>query len=237
VDGKMPEDRDFVIGADVAMVGASNSCLAIYDVRSREKVAEFASQGFMAHEFAKIGLAYCKWFKGTREDGAYHIWESQGPGGIYGGCLLQTDFRNFYYQRNEKSEAEKESDIPGWASTKTGKFRLLGAYAKGLSERGSITNRSRDAILEAHEYILVPGGGVKHQRDAETSDVSDKGSLHGDLVIADALAFKVLGEFRGKIEEEKPVPRNCFAARQKRYQEKRKTKLADRWHEKEESWV
>ena len=84
--------------------------------------------------------------------------------------------------------ARKQSDTPGWFSTKEGKLSLLGDYRKALAS-GEFINRSYQAIREAREYVFTATGSVEHARSINTVDPTGARENHGDRVIADALVL------------------------------------------------
>ena len=198
-DGKPLGDRSYVMGGDIAAgTSASNSCLAIADAKSGEKVAEFVSPTIMPHDLAKMAVELARWFRG-----AYMIWEANGHGRIFGNCVIELGYGNVYYRRREESRSKKTSDVPGWWSTRESKLALLGEYRLLLSD-GRYINRSEDALKECSDYLFRPNGTVAHVSSTDDEDPSGANENHGDRVIADALCAKMLHERMPSVTDAPP---------------------------------
>lgn len=211
--GELPRDRRYTVGADVSHgTGASNSTLSIVDLKTGEKVGEFArSHNIMPQDFARIAVATCRWF-----NDAYLIWEANGPGRLFGNVVIdELGYRNFYHRRQEDKVVKTRTDIPGWWSTKQTKEPLLGMYQLALA-RGQFINHSKIAIEECRRYMIQGDGSVAHSDSiAGAKDPTGARDNHGDRVIADALACRALKE-RPDLEtdsQEERVPSGCLAAR------------------------
>lgn len=229
--GRFPSDRKYALGVDISMgTGASNSCISVADARTREKVAEYVSSNIKPQALAKVAVAMARWFGAKpvqRRDiyaedaenrlvgGAFLIWESNGPGRLFGDKVLELGYRDIYYRRKEKSLGQRQTDIPGWAQTPESKLALLGDFRAALND-GSYVERSRWAVREAREYVFEPNGKVSHSRSVSTLDPTGARSNHGDLVMADALCWRGVKELAGAVErppEEEEPPIGSFAWR------------------------
>lgn len=229
-DGKPPRDRSYAVSADIAAgTGASNSVLSVADLTTKEKVAEYASPSIDPHEFAVLAVAVAHLFTGPRGP-AHMIWESNGPGRIFGGKVLDLGFRNIFYRKQEERLGKPSSDYPGWYSNKDSKMKLLADYRDALSGEKFI-NRSREAIKECGDYVYVKGGnGVAHISAANTEDPSGARDNHGDRVIADALLWKVSAEHaRAEKTFRASVPDVCPAARRAAYEKAKSREGAYAW--------
>ena len=209
-----PRDREYAMGIDVAAgTGASNSCISVVDMLTGEKVLEFAWHKIMEHELGHLAVALARWFKGKNGNGARMIWEARGPGHNFGQTVLSLGFRNVYWAKDEIGVARKVSDKPGWNPSIENKRLLLGDYRTSLGQ-GVFVNRSRQALDECLEYIQVAGDKVEHSKAAKSENITEKGTSHGDRVIADALASKLLGEVsRDDTVESPPIPVGSLAWR------------------------
>jgi len=67
-------------------------------------------------KFAKISVAISKWLRNKDGDGAYLIWERNGPGVPYGNKVVELGYSNIYFQESETSVTRKSTDTPGWWS-------------------------------------------------------------------------------------------------------------------------
>jgi len=220
---EMPTDRDFVAGVDVSFgTGASSSTLVVLDKRTGEKVAEYANSKISPEDFAGLATAICRWFRGASQAGAKLIWEANGGSGrAFGKKVLDTGYRNIWWRRSEEKLTKLRTDIPGWFSTKDGKHALLVQYRDALHAETCL-NRSMTALNECMEYVVDASGDVVHSRSKAGSGVDPTGARanHGDLVIADALANRLLSETQVKPKaKEMKRPENSFFGRRKRSRE------------------
>ena len=191
-----PSDmHDYVIGVDVSQgTGASESAASVIDRHTGEKVAELADNQITPNKFAELCVALCHWFKGPGGRPAFLIWEATGPGRTFGKTVIEEcRFGNVYYAINDQRITKRESDRPGWFSTQEGKKDLLANYRDVLFSRVFI-NPSKKALRQAGEFVYLPNGRVEHGGAVNTIDPTDKGDNHGDVVIADALAAKIIRE-------------------------------------------
>jgi len=218
-DGRPSNDHQYVAGVDTsAGTGASNSCVSISDRTTREKVAEYANPFILPEEFAVATVALCRWF-----NDAFLIWESNGPGRSFGEKVLKVGYSNIYFRENEISLSHKITDIPGWFPTRENKHALLsryrygiGSYIDGILNHQEYLIRSIRSFTEAQEYIRTPDGALEHVSSLTSDDPSGAAANHGDMVIADALTWKVVsGEEISKAEANEDMPENCMAARRK----------------------
>ena len=218
--GRIPGDIECVLGIDVsAGTGASNSCISIGNKKTKEKIGEFSSANVAPHTLAKIAVALARWC-----NNGYLVWEANGPGSIFGPCVLELGYRNIYYRKNDKSISAKVSDTPGWYSTKDAKLALLGEYRKALATRAFI-NRSYYSLRECREYVFLASGSVEHSRSVNNVDPTGARENHGDRVIADALCWKGLKEFKNVVTRKAIVHPDCLMARRQEILDKQKNKL------------
>ena len=227
LDGKdrPPLEHKYAVGTDVsAGTGASNSCLAIYDMTTCEKIGEYVNSHIRPEQFAKQTHAICRWF-----GNAYLIWESGGPGRQFGSRVMELGYGNVFLRKREEALSGKVSDIPGIVTTKEVKMLFLGEYRSAV-ESGACINRSKEALQETLEYIFAPDGGIEHSRSCSRMDPSGAKANHGDRVIADALAWKALRERNIKpVIEEKVIPVGSLAWRNQRREEARQLNARDGW--------
>lgn len=227
-EGKPPKDRRYFIACDIATgTGASNSVIAIGDGLTREKIGEWACSNMLPHDMAKVAAALGWFFEGLGGP-AVIIWEANGPGRIFGKTLMDLGYTAVFYRpKDEKSVVKKDSLVPGWYSTRELRSELLGEHRRAMAVREFI-DRSAEAIDECREYVYQPDGWVVHSRAANSIDPTGARDNHGDRVIATALLWKLMKEFKPVQEEQAPrVPDNSFHARRERYLTEAKAK--DRW--------
>ncbi|MBN1460884.1 MAG: hypothetical protein JXA57_15230 [Armatimonadetes bacterium] len=216
------EGGQYVIGGDIAAGtrvggrGASNSCLSVVDRDSGEKVAEYVVNGVQPHELAKTAVALAKWY-----NGAFLIWEANGPGKAFGDNVLDLGWGRIYFRQNERSIGHEVSTTPGWWSTREAKYTLLSEYRRALGT-GAFRNHSQQALLECEEYVFIAGGAVAHAGSVATEDPSEARDNHGDRVIADAVAWRAVKETSYTEEPEEEEPEFCYASRQRAARQKRR---------------
>jgi hypothetical protein len=218
LDGKgRPPRGSYVCGADIsAGTGASNSCLAVVDRQTGEKVAEYVNSRVDPAELASIAVAMCKWF-----NDAYLVWEANGPGRIFGGRVIALGYGRVFYRKNERSITKKVTEYPGWHSTPDDKTELLGEYRRVLTS-GEFVNRSREAIAECRSYVVAQNGVPCHSAALDDSDPTGARHNHGDRVIADALCVRGMKEVSPrKVEEDRNFPAGSFGWRREQRRRER----------------
>jgi hypothetical protein len=230
-EGKVPDNwDDIVIGADIASGSggemSSNSSASIVRRSTGEKVGEITDNLINPHDFALYCLALCKWF-----NGAYLIWERNGPNGAQFGKVVKDEgYRNIFYPTREMRLDFVSSKEPGfWTDAET-KAILLGSYAEALWTR-SFINHSEPALRECSHYVQN-GNKIEHDRSlaSATEDPTAIGESHGDRVIADALAFRGMNAL-SRIQEDKPAPEpppNSMGGR-RLAREREASKVKRRW--------
>jgi len=185
---KGPPARPYVVAVDAAAgTGASNSVVSIWDAKSSEKVAQYVDPHIKPERLARLTIAICKWFWD-----AYLIWETNGSGRAFGDAVIEWGYGRFY-KRPSKSETGETGANAGWAPTRDNKYQLLSQYRGALTDR-TVCNRSEQAMLETLEYLFLGNNWVEHSSLNENEDPSGARDQHGDRVIADALAVKVMDD-------------------------------------------
>lgn len=221
--GRIPEGISVVGGFDIsAGTGASNSTAAFYNVRTGEKIAEYANSRVMPESYASVAIALCNWF-----NEAFMIPDGAGPGRTFCDTVIKLGYRNLYWRRNEEGLTKKISDKPGVFLNPKEKRTTLEKYRLALKNK-TIIQRSHEANQECLSYVYV-GRDIEHSAAKNTTDPSGAGDNHGDRTIADALACKGIellqpGE---KEESSRDIPEFCYAARKR--ERERKLKEKERW--------
>ena len=178
-----PQDRSYVVAVDAsAGTGASNSAIAVWDEKTREKVASYVNPFIRPEALAKVAVALCKWF-----GGALLIWETNGSGRQFGDAVLEIGYGNVFCPTPPGQDTGKRSKKPGWNPTRDNKYALLGYYRQGLHDRDLI-NRCEQSVGETREYQFMGNNQVEHSAVADNEDPSGAREQHGDRVISDALA-------------------------------------------------
>lgn len=222
-----PPEAVYAAAADVSTgTGATNSCLTVIDVKTGEKVAEYAAPYFRADQFALRTVAVCSWFRDKLGDGAKVGWENVGPGGAFGKRLMETGYRNVYYKEKNPAlpSSSGYSDTPGWMPTNENKRAVLEEYRSALASKRCI-NRSHIALEECLYFIINPQGHIVHAGEFDRDDPSGARVNHGDRVIADALAWRVAkslggGKVQVRREAEPEVAVGSLAWRRQLHEER-----------------
>ena len=222
-DGK----HDSVAGCDLAMGisndGGSNSVASFYNTLTKEKIAQITTMTMPPHKFARYVAAAAKFFSGPGGPALIN-YEDNGPGLYFGNELIkELQIRHVWMRRDTKKVDAKATGVPGWHSGDDTKKALLNAYKAALLE-DRIFNRSREAIMECAEYVMQPNETVEHSKALQTTDLNAKGELHGDMVIADAVAYLAMQETpSAPTEEVEPeIPENSFEGRRLRHEQNRR---------------
>lgn len=207
-------DRNLEIGCgcDVgAGTGASNSTMTFVNLRTGEKIAEYANPWIKPESFAELAIAYWKYF-----NNAFVVFDASGTTGqIFSQEIMRLGYSNLYYRQNDESITKKVSDKPGIFLNSKPRAILLGLYRRMLKDR-SFVQRSSVANQECLEYIQKTPEEIIHSSAVNNIDPSGAGMAHGDRVISDSCAAKAV-EFMGKMpkkgeNDSGKIPDNCYAA-------------------------
>lgn len=226
-----PPRKAWVGACDIsAGQGATNSCFSIVDADTGEKVLEYATPFMRPEEFAVKVVAICKMFE-TRVGTCYLAWEAAGPGLAFGKKVVELGYGNIYYRKSETNLNAMPTTSPGWYPTNDSKRVLLENYRSALSGRRMI-NRSREALEETLSFVFTKRGTVEHSGQMDDEDPTGAGSNHGDRVIADALAWRLVEE-SGYLPDARRVAQehgsvmstNCMAYRRKLIEEEKQKSM------------
>ncbi len=199
---QVPEGR-YGAGADLsAGTGATNSCLSIISADKHEKVLEYCTASMGPENLAPLFTALCWLFKDRWGNPALFAWECAGPGVGFGKRVLEMGYPHLYWREGGVPRMDKTtSTIPGWSPTPENKRQLLESYDLGLQR--DLVNHSELALKECLEYRWTATATVEHPHDTMHDDPTRARSNHGDRVIADALAWKMVLQLGLKRPEEK----------------------------------
>mgnify|MGYP001558703181 FL=1 len=205
-----PRADPIVIGVDISQGAGdgSNSVAAVWNKRTRERIAEFVSPHVQPEEFAEIVISLCRWFAND-EIGISPtlIWEGNGPGMSFGRRVMKSGYQPIWFRRNEDDLVRRPTTKPGWFSTPKTKVSLLTEYRKALGTEHAI-NRCFEAIDEAAQYVYE-GGTIEHSASLNAMAPTESGENHGDRVIADAVAWRAI--------EDNPIKRDAPPAQRAKH--------------------
>jgi hypothetical protein len=191
VHGKPPKGV-YVISADIATgSGATPTCFSIANCETGEKIGEYVNAHIDPISAAPYFVALGWLFQTDQGEPAKLIWEIPGPGQAFGKKIAELGYRAVYFRTNEFAIVNQApSQMPGWVNTTTHRLVLLEEYKAALSMRQFI-NRSYKAMEETLSFVYV-GGSVEHDGLKNEDNPADQRECHGDRVIADALAWKII---------------------------------------------
>jgi len=224
--GRPPADRAYGIGVDVAVgTGASNSAISIVDYSTGEKVAEYLNPYIDSTDLAYLAVALCRWFKGITGP-AFLIWEANGQGRQFGMEVLKLDHPRIYYRTAEETTSRKVTDTPGWWTSTPSKRMLLDEYARALY-RHDFNNRSKAALDECLNYVITKTNAIEHSAALASVAIDPSGakSNHGDIVIADALAWWSMRDLATNDTDDATgniIPPGCFQWRMDRLEDQKR---------------
>lgn len=192
-EGRPDRGRRFVIGADVsAGTGASNSTLAVYDVQTRRKVAEYANPAILPDDFGRFAAAVAKLY-----NNALLVPDRSGPTGeVFVRRVQAQGHTNIYLRRNTKKVGSPVTDEAGVWLNPAVKTEVLENYRDAIGHV-AVVNCSARALDECARFVRTQGGNVEHSSEGNAQDPGGARANHGDLVVADALATLALTEGGG----------------------------------------
>jgi hypothetical protein len=208
VGGRPLQSHSYVFGVDISMgSGASNSVISVLDHDTNMKVAEFADAFVTPEDLAWIACMAGVWF-GGKSGRPMLIWETNGPGSIFGKKIMGIGYAPIYYYETEGTRSPKKTEKYGWNSSASRKEILFGEYRDALKNVRYI-NPCKESLDEAIDYVYNDKGLlVPASAKAEAGGAA---ATHGDRVVADALCE------RGRallpdLKLEKPMaPKNSYA--------------------------
>lgn len=188
------EGREYVLGVDVAEgVGSEgdNSCCEVFDMDTREQVAEFYSNRVQPHVFSQIVAQI-----GAYYNNALCIVENKGPG-IALLSRLQHDlfYENIYFENPAKA------DKPGIKTSAQNRPAILEALQSALINKSIIINSQRFAYeLKTFEY------------NSKTKKAEARKNNHDDAIISTAMILYVMERQIRNIPVGGEVPKEALKA-------------------------
>lgn len=209
VNDRIPAGR-YGAGADVSLgTGHTPSCLTIASADTGEKILEAMRSDQTPDHFAVWCYNILRLFRDAANEPPLFCWEKMGIGIVFTRKMIELGYRRFYFQSDEtKMSYGTEALDPGFAPVPKNMLALFEEYKAALLAR-EFLNRSDRALLQCLSYRYNKHGyPVFSGTSAQADDPSGARDHHGDLVVADALACKmirILG-VRGQIKETKELP-------------------------------
>lgn len=228
VNGKPPHG-EYAVGVDVsAGTGGeltSESCISVWDRKTKEQVAEFASRTTKPDKLAILSVAIAKWF-----NDAFLVPEVNGPvGKLYVDEFRKLDYSNVYHREVMETFAVKQTKKIGYRNGDGGAAILQSLHS--AIDSGEAKLRSSLVADQMLEYEW-DGGNLKHAASGNSASESEKGLAHGDRAIAAAMGW--LGVCRRPVEDDRKesspeddMPVGCMAWRFKQREETRERSATD----------
>lgn len=226
----------YAAGADVAAgAGNSPSCLGVANARTGQKVMQYSNAHIRPDRFAALAAAVCRMFKSPEGPGAMICWEhTGGPGVNFGNTLMQEcGYRNVWMNRREGEPGKgRYVSAVGFKPTGAAKNVLLTDYLLALTNR-EYHNLSAEALDECLAFRYSGTGVMIHGKD-QGKDPESARENHGDLVMMDAITWKVvkhLGQLASRQKpDEPPTPAedNIFTVAGRRAMHERQ-RAEDTW--------
>jgi hypothetical protein len=208
--GQWPMYDEFVAGVDIGFGrGSSESVISVFDLQTREQVAEYADRFVDPSDFVDIAVACCRWFNSATIN-----WETNGPGGSFLVALQRLGYDRLYLRRSdERSLNKKVTLLPGFQSNSRTKQNIIMDCLTAV-RRGDMSIRSQETLEEFCSYRYTDRS-VEHVAAMHAVNAESRGDNHGDRVIAVSLAWRVLRGTPPRKTGEAPnaMPANCLAAR------------------------
>lgn len=190
--GAFPLSRYAIAGDISTGSGTTNSCLSIVDAKTGHKVGEYATPFFTADQFAPRAVALGHLFKDEWGGVAKLAWELPGPGLHFGKRVMEMNYPNVYMREaSEQVPWSKTLDQPGWYASVNSKRPLIEEYMAALQKR-QFVNFSEAALRETLDFYYSDAGVPIHAAEKGKDDPTGARDNHGDRVIADALAWKMV---------------------------------------------
>ena len=218
-DGRPSQNMTYVAGIDISNgAGDSNSIITVVCRETGHMVAKFWDSYISPEELATAAMLAGIWFGGLHNP-MYLCWENNGPGAIFGRKVVKWKYPHYYVQRRQGSLREKRTDKYGWHSNKENKEVLLARYREAIA-KDKIVIPCAESLDEAGDYIYDKNGLlVPSQMRQEEAGGQE---LHGDHVVADALAFMAVEELPRARARKEAAPVGSFIYRRKVLEKKKR---------------
>jgi hypothetical protein len=182
-------------------MGHSPTCVSFANMQTGQKVMEFVSNKIKPIPSAALIHALCVLFHNVKL-----AWEIPGPGLTFGEAFLELGYRNVWVRPSSVDSLYQSGSGQmkvGWVANKANKRDLHEQYCSALESRRFL-NPSRWALEECLNFVYADG--TVEYKNRGVVDQSDDNVFHGDIVVADALAYLVIkDEIQDAQEQSKKI--------------------------------
>jgi hypothetical protein len=188
-------------------------------LKTGEKVGEYLNPDISSDGAGVLAVALCQTFAGETGQPAILVWEHVGPGIKFAKTVLDLGFRRVWYRVDEFDNKKSVATTPGWNPTTIGKRMAHDDYRAAL-DAGRFVNPSERALTQCLGYRYDAGGLPEHPDEKNTHDPAAGRVNHGDLVVADMLAWMLASKTAtvpGAQEVAPAVPVGSLAWRRERH--------------------
>jgi hypothetical protein len=235
---RLPQDDKYVISGDPSEgVGYGEAVFDITSVNLGMIVAKFADAYTIPERMADIIAFMAMWVGGLHGLPLVIFEKNGGCGARFGKRLQFLGYQRMYHQYVEDERTRKKTRKWGWYSSGGGNSRdgskalLLGEYRQALkipnaTTAPSLINPCEEAIEQAKKYTFNEEGRIESPTEA-SSELGGGRGLHGDHVIADALAVLGRKEWGSGAPGERILPGTAAYRRRARTMKNREREMAE----------
>lgn len=190
-----------------AGTGSTPSCLSMFNATTGQTVAEYENNMIYPPDFAVLVAAFCWMARDEYGSPPLLAWEIQGGQAFARRMIDQLHYENYYIRRDEDALG-RPRDVKmraGFNASLGHILKLMTEYRDALYGREclNLSESSLDDCLN----IVYEGNSVAYKARGVRDVASAEGVHHGDMVRANALAWKMVREIGFK-----PLPERQAAA-------------------------
>lgn len=200
VNGMVPQNTTYTMGIDIATGngGTSDSAISIADDTTKEKVAEYRSNGITPEDFSRLSVAMYRWFS-TDMGAPFMAWDMGGAGGPFGTKIMEHGEIDVFYYKSRDEVDPRPGRRPGVPSNRAIKKELFTDYRDALF-RGGFFTPSAESYQQAEQFVHDGKGGITHQVSSSTDSSADSGDQHGDVTTSEVILVRAM------LDRNEPMP-------------------------------
>lgn len=193
---QLPKMRAGAAGDVARGTAETPSCFSMFNADVGEKIMSYEDAKIYDIDFAAVCAGLCRLVKDAKGTHPLLTWEVQG-GQAFGKRINELGYYHVYRAGVDETQfvARAAPKLPGWSAMPNAKLKLLIEYRDALTTR-IITNWDEHALDETLHFAYT-GNSVRYvgMNKGKVKDTDSGASVHhGDIVMADALAYKMICE-------------------------------------------